>query len=76
MRFSKLVLDANGQPVETNIREISQSAILACPHAILVADHYRPDGSCRCNDPEHAEMRAWGYEWSDGLWRSGDDADE
>ena len=48
----------------TNVREIKQSDMLKCPHVIMVAEHYRADGTCRCNDPEHKEMRAWGYRWS------------
>jgi len=39
------------------------SMMLACPHVILMPEHYRPDGTCRCNDPEHNEMEEWGYEW-------------
>jgi hypothetical protein len=36
---------------------------MACLHAILVPEHYRVDGTCRCNDPKHREMKAWGYVW-------------
>lgn len=49
-------------------RELDQAAVAACPHFILTPEHYRPDGSCRCNDPEHREMLAWGYTWADGRW--------
>jgi hypothetical protein len=54
----------------TDTRTISQAAIIACPHVILVAEHYRPDGSCRCNDPGHNEMAEWEYTWDDarGVW--------
>ena len=47
----------------TNERELAQSAILACPHVIFDPDHYRPDGTCKCDDPvEQAKMiREWGY---------------
>jgi hypothetical protein len=48
----------------TDVRDIA-----ACPHYILVAGHYRDDGTCRCNDPGHSEMIEWGYRWRDGLWR-------
>lgn len=47
----------------TNERDIPQSAMLACPHVILVPEHYRADNSCRCNDSTHKEMLAWGYVW-------------
>lgn len=41
-----------------------------CPHYILVPEHYREDGICKCNDPGALEMREWGYKWSrkKGLW--------
>ena len=51
------------------VREIAQSQIRKCPHVILMASHYRPDGSCRCRDPLHKEMRDWGYRWRAGAWR-------
>ena len=69
-RFSTLILDDNGNPIDTNIREISQDAMRACPHFIMVAEHYRADGSCRCNDAEHNEMLEWGYKWHNGQWES------
>jgi hypothetical protein len=51
----------------TNVRHIPQADIGACPHAIFHPDHYRLDGTCRCDDPdERAKMIAeWGYEASD-----------
>lgn len=62
-RFSKMVPGPDGKMVETDVRIINQSDILACPHIILIADHYRADGSCRCNDPDYPEMTEWGYTW-------------
>jgi hypothetical protein len=60
VRFSDLVKDeTTGELVETQTRE----TIMACPHTIMVASHYREDGTCRCNDPKHREMKAWGYVW-------------
>ena len=41
-----------------------------CTHFIMVGEHYRPDGTCRCNDPTHLEMADWGYEWGNGGWQS------
>jgi hypothetical protein len=51
----------------TNVRHIQQSDIGACPHVIFDPSHYRPDGSCKCDDAdERAKMiREWGYEASD-----------
>lgn len=56
----------------TNIRHIPNTSILTCPHVILVPSHYRPDNTCRCNDPTHHEMIPWGYRWSPTslLWES------
>jgi hypothetical protein len=42
---------------------LPQAAMQACPHFIMVPEHYREDGTCKCNDPEHKEMEEWGYEW-------------
>jgi hypothetical protein len=54
----------------TNVRVIKQGDLLKCPHVILVADHYREDGRCRCDDPAHRVMKTWGYKWSSkkGRW--------
>lgn len=68
-KFSTLSLDKDGKLVETNIREIPQAAMRKCDHFIIVADHYRADTTCRCDDPEHTEMGEWGYCWRDGRWR-------
>ncbi len=47
----------------TNVRLIKQSDIGKCPFLIMVPEHYREDGTCKCNDPEHREMmkKRWGY---------------
>lgn len=63
-RFSTLHPDGS----ESNVREIKQSDLLACPFAILVPEHYRDDGSCKCNDPKHREgvmISEWGYSHAD-----------
>ncbi len=41
--------------------------IRRCPHVILLPSHYRPDGSCKCDDPAERRMmiRRWGYRRSD-----------
>ena len=69
MRFAKMDL-VDGKLVEVEAREIANSDVAKCPHTIFVADHYRTDGSCRCNDPTHLEMHEWGYRWRLGQWRS------
>ena len=52
------------------IRALAVADVRRCAHLILDPDHYRDDGSCRCDDPEHASMRDWGYRWnpSAGVW--------
>ena len=52
----------------SNVRMIKQSDMMRCPHCIMVVDHYRENGSCRCNDPSHKEMSGWGYKWNGKGW--------
>lgn len=68
VRFSKLKFE-NGRPVEYDVVNIEQDTIAQCPHFIFAPEHYRPDGTCRCNDKAHTEMKQWGYKWRDGQWR-------
>jgi hypothetical protein len=56
-----------------HVRSIPQSAMLKCPHFIIMAEHYRSDNSCRCDDETHTEMIEWGYRWIDGRWIAPDD---
>ncbi len=35
-----------------------------CPHFIFSGEHYRQDGTCKCNDPNEKIMKSWGYEWN------------
>ena len=74
-RFSRLNVDKDGKLGETVVREIPQSAMLACPHYIMVPEHYRADGSCRCDDKDHQEMKEWGYVWNGSSWISPHDDD-
>jgi hypothetical protein len=55
-----------------DVRTIKQSDLLACPFVILVPSHYRADGSCRCDDRFHAEMKEWGYRWNGKRWSAGE----
>lgn len=45
---------------------LKRSDVLRCPFIILVPEHYREDGSCKCDDAEHREwmIRQWGYKRS------------
>jgi hypothetical protein len=65
----------DGKLVETNVRHIAQSDMLKCPHFIMVAEHYRNDGSCHCNDPDASDMNDWGYFWnaSTARWEAQSD---
>ena len=42
---------------------LTLSAIANCPHLIFDAGHYRTDGTCRCDEPDHTVMAAAGYIW-------------
>ena len=46
----------------SNVRLIKQSDIGKCPFFIMVAEHYREDGSCKCNDEAYRTtvMKKWG----------------
>ena len=59
VRFGTL----NPDGTETNVREISQQTIMKCPYVILVPDHYRADGSCKCSNAKERKMmiKEWGY---------------
>lgn len=50
-----------------NTRMIKQSDIGKCRFFILVPEHYREDGSCKCDDATHRKMmiRKWGYKTKD-----------
>lgn len=51
---------------------IPQTVIKACPHFIMSLDHFRGDGSCKCDDIAHVEMIEWGYVWNvtTGRWEN------
>jgi hypothetical protein len=39
------------------------SNIKNCPFTIFAATHYRPDGTCKCDDQKERDrmIRHWGY---------------
>lgn len=51
------------------VKILLQSAIDKCPHVIFMPDHYRDDGSCKCNDKNETVMKTWGYRWNKKLNR-------
>jgi hypothetical protein len=70
------VIDDKGNWRE--IADIDQSVMLKCPHFIMDPVHYRDDGTCRCNDPDHKIMATWEYVWDDAqrLWMAAEDDDD
>jgi hypothetical protein len=65
-RHSGWLVDLSVEPY-ANVYLMNQSDIKACPHFIMTPEHYRPDGSCKCDDSEHQEfmIAEWGYSKSD-----------
>ena len=49
----------------TNQRSIKQADIGRCPNVIFVADHYREDGSCKCNSRSHRDMMIAEWEYTE-----------
>jgi hypothetical protein len=47
----------------TDESAVAVAEIRRCPWLIIAPEHYRLDGSCRCDDSEHWEMEGWGYAW-------------
>ena len=60
---------ATTRDLGVKVTSMKQADIQACPHAIFVPEHYRTDGSCKCDDPNEAVMAEWGYTWAGGVWR-------
>jgi hypothetical protein len=68
------MIRADMQPALPGFRPLKAAWVTRCPHLILTPEHYRTDGSCRCDDPSHP-MDTWGYRW-DGRARRWLDRDE
>lgn len=56
------------QPRRPGFHRIRASWVTRCPHLILSPEHYRSNGRCRCDDPNHP-MDEWGYQWDDRVCR-------
>jgi hypothetical protein len=50
------------------IYTMKQSDVHKCPHYIMMPDHYRDDGTCKCNELGHQDMLEWGYVWNGKSW--------
>ena len=61
------MLDSEGN--YEKLGHIEQSDMLKCPNRIIDFEHYRDDGTCRCDDPQHLAMLDWGYVWKRKLSR-------
>lgn len=46
-----------------HIRTLSQADMARCPFLIMLPEHYRDDGTCKCNCSTERErmIREWGY---------------
>lgn len=49
----------------TNRREIGFEDIGKCRFRIMVPEHYREDGSCRCDDAEHRQVMIQDWEYKE-----------
>jgi hypothetical protein len=60
-------LHSNQPSNNTIVRHLSGDGIRKCRFFIMNPDHYREDGSCKCNDPDHRAMmiRSWEYSKED-----------
>ena len=61
--FQRMTLDGK----VTHVRTLTRGQIDKCRFVILVPEHYRDDGTCKCDDAEHrAHMIAeWDYTLDD-----------
>ena len=50
------------------IRILEQSDIAKCPFVIFWPEHYRADGSCKCNDPEHRRMMMAEWKYTEQIF--------
>jgi hypothetical protein len=48
-----------------HVQYIMQSDMFKCPFAIMVPEHYRPDGSCKCNDPAERQRMIDDWEYTE-----------
>jgi hypothetical protein len=60
------LIDLSVRP-DVQVYNMRQSSIQACPHFIMVPEHYRADGTCKCNDPAEQQkmVEEWGYSKED-----------
>ncbi len=51
------------------IRNMKQSDVLKCPFVIIAPEHYRSDGTCKCDDQAERDrmIREWEYTTEDFI---------
>lgn len=71
------MIRADMQPGMPGLYRMKAAWVTRCPHLILAPEHYRPNGSCRCNDPSHP-MGEWGYQCDDRehRWLAAEEAEQ
>ena len=69
MTYEKVLGGSPGQGRIVARGTISFDVLARCPKFLFSPDHYRDDGSCKCNDPNHDVMRDHGYVFENGGWR-------
>ena len=47
------------------MRFLKQEDMLKCRFAIMMPEHYRADGSCKCNDEQHRKMMIAEWEYTE-----------
>jgi hypothetical protein len=55
---------ADKNTTRLRVTSLKLSDVGRCPNYIFGPEHYREDGTCRCNDPGATVMREWGYRWN------------
>ncbi len=45
---------------------MKQADMLKCPHEVIMPEHYRADGTCKCNDRAHRDMMIKEWEYTEG----------
>lgn len=62
--------DVDSTPGGSYAVTMQTGMIRGCDHVIFTPDHYRADGSCKCDEKDNADMKEWGYTWDEekGRW--------
>lgn len=58
-----VLFDRRKEAVAVPEHWLEHPSIRKCRHHIIAPEHYRTDGTCKCNDPHETAMRESGYRW-------------